>query len=113
MNKADVVAAKMNSIKIRVEQLPDFIEMRVLITHPMENGRQRDNISDALIPANYIQQLTVKHNQQLIAMLKLTGGISKNPYFIFRLKSLSSGDRIEVTWTDNHLFSDEYQIVIP
>lgn len=72
----------------------------------MENGRNRDESTGKLIPAHYIQELTIKHNDKIIISANLGGSISKDPYFAFRLKNSESGDKITVSWVDNQRLSD-------
>lgn len=94
-----------NSIKIRSRRLDGYIEVKVLISHPMENGRNRDAKGE-LIPAHFIEQLVVKLNGQTVLTSHMAGSVSKNPFFTFRLKSGEPGDKIAVTWVDSRLISD-------
>ncbi len=90
----------MSSIKIRTKRLEGNTQIRVLITHPMENGRLKDE-KDELIPAHYIQQLRIEHNEIKIIVCHIAGSISKNPYFDFLLKGGNAGDKITISWIDN------------
>jgi sulfur-oxidizing protein SoxZ len=76
-------------------------QVRMLIAHPMENGRNRDPKTNALIPAHYIQELTVKHNKNIIISGSTGANISKDPYFAFMLKGGEPGDKIVISWVDN------------
>ena len=98
--------AEMSSIKIRSKRLDGKIQIRTLIAHPMENGRNRDQSSGQFIPAHFIQEITVKHNDQVIISGDLGGGIAKDPYFAFILKDAQSGDKITISWLDNQGLSD-------
>lgn len=101
----------MGSIKIRSRQLDDYTEIKLLITHPMENGRNRDPISGALIPAHFIRELVVELNGNIILTADLGGSMSMNPFFTFRLKRSQTGDRLHVHWLDNLEFSDRAEYV--
>ncbi len=90
----------MSSIKIRTKRLEDNTQIRTLITHPMENGRNKDE-QGQVIPAHHIEELWVEHNQQKIISCNLSGSISKNPYFDFLLKGGEAGDQIIISWRDN------------
>jgi sulfur-oxidizing protein SoxZ len=90
----------MSSIKIRTKRLNDTTQIRTLITHPMDNGRHKDK-QGKLIPAHHIQQLWVKHNDELITTCEMGGSISKNPYFDFLLNGGLKGDKITISWVDN------------
>jgi sulfur-oxidizing protein SoxZ len=90
----------MSSIKIRTKLIEGKTQIRMLISHPMEHGR-RKNEQRETIPAHYIQELTVKHNETIIMSGALGIGVSKDPYFSFMLQGGESGDRIQVSWKDN------------
>lgn len=90
----------MSSIKIRTKLLNDTTQIRTLITHPMETGRRKDEQGN-LIPAHYIQELRVEHNQNLVITCHVGRSISKNPYFDFLLAEGSKGDTITISWMDN------------
>jgi sulfur-oxidizing protein SoxZ len=91
----------MSSIKIRTKRLDGNTQIRTLISHPMEHGRNKDLTTNKLIPAHYIQVLTVTHNKKVIATCNMGAGISKDPYFAFLLKGGNPGDVIVIDWVDN------------
>ncbi len=91
----------MSTIKIRTKLIEGKTQIRTLISHPMEHGRNLDEATGKLIPVHYIQELLVKHNDKLIVNSQLGAGISKNPYFAFMLKGGKKGDKISVSWKDN------------
>lgn len=91
----------MSSIKIRTKRKDGITQIRTLITHPMETGRRKDKDTGEPIPANYIQDLTVKHNDKVMVSSVMSAGISKNPYFAFKFKGGEPGDKITITWRDN------------
>lgn len=94
------MAKPLSSIKIRTKRLNGNTQIRLLITHPMQNGRHKDK-QGTLIAAHYIQELYISHNEVEVINCHLSGGLSKNPYFDFLLKGGEVGDKIHVTWTDN------------
>lgn len=102
----------MSSIKIRLKRIDNFTRIRVLITHPMETGRNRDEVAGQLIPAHFINEVAIEHNGNKIAGCFLGTGISENPYFSFKMKGGQSGDRIRVTWHDNLGNSDYAEKII-
>ncbi len=101
----------MSGIKLRVEHLADCSELHILLSHPMENGRQRDDAGQ-LIPAHYIESLIVSVNGHTQIDLRLSGGISKNPYFRLQLPALQPQDRLAVEWLDNLGVSERAELVI-
>lgn len=102
----------MSSIKIRTLRTDDGLELKLLINHPMENGRNRDPLTGKLIGAHYIQELTVALNDQVIITVDMGGSISANPFFSFHLKTAAAGDRIGVRWQDNLGSGDSAEMVI-
>jgi sulfur-oxidizing protein SoxZ len=95
-----------STIKIRSRRLADFTEIKILVRHPMENGRNRDRLTGELIPAHFIRQLELTLNGKLMVSADLGGSLSKDPFFSFRLKHSEPGDRLTATWRDNLDASD-------
>jgi sulfur-oxidizing protein SoxZ len=91
----------MSSIKIRTKIQDGKTQIRMLISHPMEHGRNKDPKTNQLIPAHFIQELIVKHNEKVIVNSNMGAGISKDPYFAFMLRNGQIGDKIIVSWRDN------------
>lgn len=91
----------MSSIKIRTKRLDGNTQIRCLIAHPMEHGRNKDKATNKLIPAHFIQTLTVSHNSKIVANCDMGAGISKDPYFAFLLKGGEPDDEIVIAWEDN------------
>ncbi len=90
----------MSSIKIRSKRTGHQTQIRTLISHPMDNGRFKDQ-SGNLIPAHFIQELKLELNGNLLLKSYMGGSISKNPYFDFMLKDVKAGDTIRISWIDN------------
>lgn len=101
----------MSSIKIRTKQFADITQIRTLISHPMETGRKKDEQGN-LIPTHFIQELTVKHNDKVIASSIMGAGISRNPYFAFKFKAGKAGDKITISWLDNLGQSDSQDKIL-
>ncbi|MSP86827.1 MAG: thiosulfate oxidation carrier complex protein SoxZ [Methylotenera sp.] len=90
-----------DNMKMRAQLKADGItEVKVLISHPMETGRKKDDFYQ-LIPAHFVQLLTATLNGQLVLEAQWGTGISKNPYLTFRLNGAAVGDIVSVTWHDN------------
>lgn len=89
-----------DNMKMRAQLKGDFVEVKVLISHPMETGRRKDDFSQ-LIAAHFVQLVTATLNGNIVLEAQWGTGISKNPYLTFRLKGAKLGDVIEVTWHDN------------
>ena len=79
----------------------------------METGRRRDDDTGNLIPAHFITELILMHNDVTVVEGKLSTAVSRNPYFTFELTDVKIDDRIRVIWTDNLGSHDEEEIRIP
>ena len=75
-------------------------ELRMLLAHPMENGLRKE-ADGSLVPAHFIQTLTIAINGKPLIDGSLGPGVSKNPLFAFRLTDVKVGDKVTVTWVDN------------
>lgn len=91
----------MDNMKMRAQLKGDVVEVKVLMSHPMETGLRKDDF-DRLIPAHFVQLLTATLNGKPVLEAQWGTGISKNPYLTFRLKGVKVGDIVAVTWHDNH-----------
>lgn len=89
-----------SNMKMRAQIKGDYTEVKVLMSHPMETGR-RKNDRDQLVPAHFVQLLTATLNGKPVLEAQWGTGIAKNPYLTFRVKNAKIGDLIEVTWHDN------------
>ena len=91
----------MSSIKIKIKPLESAYLIRILITHPMETGRRQDKDSGAIVPAHYIQEVKIEHNDKLVASCLFGTAVSRDPYLSFRFNDAKPSDRIKVSWLDN------------
>jgi len=88
-------------MKMRATLGQGFTDIRVLMTHPMETGQRKDS-EGKIVPTHFIQNLTVMVNGKPVIEAQTSQAISRNPVFSFRLKGGAKGDKIEVSWLDNH-----------
>jgi sulfur-oxidizing protein SoxZ len=89
-----------DNMKMRAQLKGDVTEVKVLMSHPMETGRKKDDF-DRLIPAHFVQMVTATLNGKTVLEAQWGTGISKNPYLTFRLRGAKVGDIVSVTWLDN------------
>ena len=87
-------------MKMRAKLVGEMTEVKVIISHPMETGRKKDDFGQ-LIPAHFIQLVTATLNEKPVLEMQWGTGISKNPYLTFHLKGAKVGDKIAVNWVDN------------
>jgi sulfur-oxidizing protein SoxZ len=87
-------------MKIRATLKGDTTEVKVLMIHPMETGRRKNDFGD-IEPAHFIQAVTATLNGKTVLEAQWGTGVSKNPYLTFRLKGAQVGDKVAVNWVDN------------
>ena len=87
-------------IKIKLKLREHSTEVRTLITHPMHTGRLKDSYGK-LIPAHFIQEIKVEHNDKVVALCVLGSSVSKNPFLKLRFKGGARGDLVRISWVDN------------
>ena len=87
-------------MKIRAQMKGDTCEVRVLMSHPMETGQRKDN-DGKIVPAHFIQTLTVALNGKTVVSGQTGGSVSRNPVFGFKVKGAKTGDKVAVSWIDN------------
>ena len=89
------------SHKIRARMKDNAALVKVLIRHPMENGRRRDGLTGELIPRHFIRELHCEHNGKPVLSADWSWGVAPNPYLSFRILEAHPGDRVRVRWSDN------------
>src|SRR5450830_622791 len=89
-----------DDIKMRAQLKGDITEIKVLIGHPMETGRRKNDLGET-IPLHIIQLVTVTLNGKSVLEAQWGTGISKNPYLTFHLVGTKIGDKVAVIWHDN------------
>jgi len=84
-------------MKMRARQQGDFIDVRVLMSHPMTTEQQMRGKGQP----HFIQNVTVKLNGKTVITGEISQAVSRNPVFAFRLQGGAKGDKIEISWLDN------------
>ena len=80
----------------------DIIEIKTLISHPMETGF-RVTYNGALIPRNIIKTFVCTWNSEEIFRADLSSAISANPFITFSTIATQSGT-IEFRWIGDENF---------
>lgn len=76
-------------------------EIRILMTHPSENGLRKDAKTGQMIPAHFVKTVNVAVNGKTVMDGNWGGGVSKDPYLAFKVKNLKAGDKVTVSAEDN------------
>jgi sulfur-oxidizing protein SoxZ len=77
----------------------DIIEIKTLISHPMESGQRKDADGNP-IARKIINKFTCKFNGVVVFSVDLAPGVSANPYISFSLRATESGE-LEYIWVDD------------
>lgn len=87
-------------IRLRVTLTDDMLQVKALLTHPMENGLSRD--SGGMTPvSHFITEITLYINDEPVTSVAAGSGIAANPLFAWRFAGANKGDRIRLIWRDN------------
>jgi len=88
-------------MRIRAQVQGGGAIVRVLMSHEMETGQRKD-AAGKTIPAWYITDVSAALNGKLVLSAQWGTAIAKNPFTQFTIKGAKSGDKISISWTDNH-----------
>jgi sulfur-oxidizing protein SoxZ len=88
-------------MKIRAVLVGDETEVKVLMSHEMETGQRKD-AKGQVIPAWFIQNVAVVWNDKTVLSAQWGTAVAKNPFLSFRFKGGGKGDKVTVSWIDNH-----------
>ena len=105
------VAKMADNMRMRAQLKGDVTEVKVLMTHPMETGRRKNDFGD-LISAHFIQMVTATLNGRIVLEAQWGTGISKNPYLTFHVRGAKVGDVIKITWLDNLAKTGEGEVAV-
>lgn len=88
-------------MRIRAVAKDGVVNVKVLMSHEMETGQRKD-AAGKVVPAWYIQHVTAKHNDKVVLSAQWGPSVAKNPFLQFSIKSAKAGDKVAITWVDNH-----------
>lgn len=89
-----------NAVKLRAKAKKGVIDIKCLMSHPMETGLRKDKKTGEKIPAHFIQTVVATKNGEPFMNAGFNSTISKNPYLRIKVAG-DKGDEIAITWTDN------------
>ena len=98
--------------KLRTRTQEGKIEILALIAHPMETGMRKDKASGKVVPAHFIQEMTLEINGKVVAQVDSGLAVSENPLMGFRLKDGKAGDKVKFSWKDNLGESGQAEAVV-
>jgi sulfur-oxidizing protein SoxZ len=100
-----------STIKLRTKEKGGKVQVKALITHPMETGLRKDKKTGGKIPEHYITEVVVTANGKTVMTANWTGSVSKNPFLSFNYAG-AKGDKVTLSWKDNTGKSDTAETTV-
>jgi sulfur-oxidizing protein SoxZ len=90
----------------------EIIEIRTLISHPMETGHRRDT-QGQLIPRHIINTFRCTYNSEEVFRADWHPAVAANPYLLFYTVATESG-RLRFEWVDDDgtVYATEAEITV-
>ncbi len=98
-------------VKLRAKAKKGKIDVKCLMSHPMETGLRKDKKTGEKIPAHFIQTVVVAKNGTPVINADFNSTVSKNPYMRVQVAG-EKGDKISVSWTDNKGATDSGEATV-
>jgi len=87
-------------IRIRARLRNGFVDVTVLMPHPMETGLRQDE-SGYTKPAHFITRMSATVSERTVFSARMSFAVSQDPLLNFRFSGNLAGERLRVAWTDN------------
>lgn len=91
------MTARMNVPETAAEG--EAVEVKVLISHPMETGFRR-GLDGRAIPRNIIREVRCTYDGREVFRAELHPAVAANPYLAFHIRATRSGD-VTLFWSDD------------
>lgn len=88
-------------IRIRTSIKNGMTTVQAILKHPMDTGHSRDPDTGDIIPAFFIETVTVHHGDKVIMTCDWGRAVSKNPYLSFAFSGAKAGDTLRISWQDS------------
>ena len=88
-------------LKVKAQASGEKTKVKLMAKHIMESGQRKDKKTGEVIPAMFLQELTVMHAGKEVFVANLGTAISKNPYFAFNFAGGAKGDELTMTWVES------------
>ena len=87
--------------RIRAQASAGKAVVRVLMSHEMETGQRKD-ANGKVVPAWFIDEVSASLNGKVVLTAEWGPAVSKNPFMQFTIKGAKAGDKVAISWKDNH-----------
>jgi sulfur-oxidizing protein SoxZ len=98
-------------MRIKAKLKGDTATVKLLIKHPMESGRRKDE-AGKVIPAKYVQTVSGHVAGAQVFEVNTGAGVSKNPFIQVILTGRAVGDKIDFKWTDSSGATEEDSVTL-
>jgi sulfur-oxidizing protein SoxZ len=88
----------------------EIIEIRALISHPMETG-YRPGADGKILPRDIIRRFTCQYNREQVFAAELYQAISANPYLAFYTVATESG-KLVLLWEGDKGFTHTETVML-
>ena len=88
-------------IKMRASAKKGYAVIKAILFHQMETGLRKNKTTGDKIPAHFIKEVVVTHNDKTFITVNMGIAVSKNPYLSVEVDGAAKGDTIGLTWSDN------------
>ena len=99
-------------IRIRTSTKDDLTTVQAILKHPMDTGNSRDPETGNMIPAFFIETVTIHHGDKAIMTCNWSRAVSKNPYLSFSFTGAKTGDTVRISWQDSNGDTKSKEVVI-
>jgi len=87
-------------MRIRTKLEGDVVQVRVLMSHPMETGLRKDAAGQP-VPAHFIELVSFTYQDRTVLSAQWGPAVSRNPYLSFKIRGAARGEKLTITWVDN------------
>ncbi len=101
-----------SGIRIRTSTKNDLTTVQAILKHPMDTGNSRDPETGNMIPAFFIETVTIHHGDKEIMSCDWSRAVSKNPYLSFSFTGAKAGDTVRISWQDSSGNKESKETVI-
>ena len=88
-------------MRIRAQAQGDKTTVRVLVAHEMESGQRKDS-AGKIVHAWFIQTINATWKGKTVMSAQWGTAVLKNPFVQFTFSGGKAGEKIVVSWVDNH-----------
>lgn len=101
-----------SGIRIKTSTIKELTTVQAILRHPMDTGNSRDPETGNMIPAFFIETVTIYHGDIVIMTCDWGRAVSKNPYLSFSFTGAKAGDTVRISWQDSSGNTESKEAVI-